>query len=336
MSDTAQRLVGVVGRFPSVTLAVAGDLVADEYLYCRTSRISREAPAALILTYQDRDLRPGGGANAVANIRALGGSVEPVGVVGDDATGHELVEVLRAMKIDTSGVLLSDTARTVVKTRIMTSTYHSTKQQVLRLDREFVLPLEHAARAGFERALGERLERADALLIADYGYGSARPEWLAASLGQARARRLPVTVDSRHRLSAFAGVSAATPNEEEVEELAGKPVSEDETALLEAGESLREQLGAEALLVTRGSRGMALLERGRRPELLGVFGSDEVADVTGAGDTVIATFTLALAAGASFSDAARLANCAGGLVVMKRGTATVSASELVAAVLSLK
>jgi len=333
VSSTAARLTGFLARFPTRNVVVAGDFVGDEYLMCRTSRISREAAAALVLTYERRELRLGGGANAVANIRALGGTVEPVGVVGEDGPGGEIVELMRDLKVPTDAVLREPLVRTVVKTRVMTSSYHATKQMVLRIDRESFLAPDAELRRRLEEALLERVLRADALLVADYGYGSGEPGLVAAAIAAARMRGIPVTVDSRHRLAEFRGVSAATPNEEEVEEaLGGVSIGDDQAALAAAGEQIRARLGAEAVVVTRGARGMALCEGTRPMRLIDVYGSDEVADVTGAGDTVIAAFTLALASGASYEDAALLANYAGGLVVMKRGTATVSAAELAEAV----
>jgi rfaE bifunctional protein kinase chain/domain len=333
VSITAARLTEFVASFPSRNVVVAGDFVGDEYLLCRTSRISREAAAALVLTYERRELRLGGGANAVANIRALGGTVEPVGVVGEDEAGGEICDLMHALKVPTEAVLREPRVHTVVKTRVMTSSYHATKQMVLRIDRESFLAPDAVLRHRLEATLAERVERADALLVADYGYGSGEPGLVAAAIAAARRRGIPVCVDSRHRLCEFQGVSAATPNEEEVEEaLGGIAIGDDQAALAAAGEEIRRRLGAEAVVVTRGARGMALCETSRPLRLIEVYGSDEVADVTGAGDTVIAAFTLALASGASYEEAAHLANYAGGLVVMKRGTATVSAAELVEAV----
>src|SRR6185503_20173086 len=161
---------------PRRRVAVLADMVADEYVLCRTSRISREAPAALILRYESREVRPGGGANAVANIRTLGADVDPVGVVGGDAAGEELLGALRGLKIETSGIRVDPSFRTIVKSRVLTSYHHSTRQQVLRVDREDDLDGEGDAPGWLvERAL-ERLDGADALLISDYGYGAAAPE----------------------------------------------------------------------------------------------------------------------------------------------------------------
>jgi rfaE bifunctional protein kinase chain/domain len=184
-----------------------------------------------------------------------------------------------------------------------------------------------------EAALAAAIRRSDVVIISDYGSGLVTPGLWARALAASRVRKPPmVLVDSRYALDGFEGMTACTPNESEVEALLDVAIEDDLRVLNQAGRYLLERLRTRAVLITRGSRGMALFEPGRPTDLIPIVGSDEVADVTGAGDTVIATFALALAAGASFGDAARLANQAGGLVVMKRGTATVSAAELAAAV----
>jgi rfaE bifunctional protein kinase chain/domain len=179
------------------------------------------------------------------------------------------------------------------------------------------------------RGLGGRV---DAVLVSDYGFGLVGPELVRAAVAFARRRRVPVTVDSRHALLGFRGMTAVTPNEPEVEAALGVTIGTDRKKLEWAGRRLLRRLGVAAVLITRGSHGMALFEPGRPTLHIPIHGSDQVADVTGAGDTVIATFTLALAAGGTPAEASQLANYAGGIVVMKRGTATVSAAELSAAV----
>jgi rfaE bifunctional protein kinase chain/domain len=168
----------------------------------------------------------------------------------------------------------------------------------------------------------------DGVLVSDYGFGLVTADVVQAAVATAARHGVPVTVDSRYAMLAFRGMTAVTPNEPEVEAALGIDIGRDVEKLEEAGRTLLRRLGVEAVLITRGGDGMALFERGRPPVHIPIFGSDQVSDVTGAGDTVIATFTLALAAGAGFEDASRLANYAGGIVVMKQGTATVSAVEL--------
>jgi rfaE bifunctional protein kinase chain/domain len=232
-----------------------------------------------------------------------------------------------------AGVSTADVPRvrghvTPVKTRILAGGVHSAKQQVVRIDRAggAVTP---AMRRHVEGALVSLLRSCDAVIISDYGSGLVTPDlWERARRGLRRSPAPLVLVDSRYALSGYRGITACTPNESEAEALVGTPIGDDRAALERAGRTLLGDLQCRAVLITRGSRGMALFEPDRPTDHVPIVGSDQIADVTGAGDTVIATFTLALAAGASCGEAARLANVAGGLVVMKRGTATVSASEL--------
>jgi rfaE bifunctional protein kinase chain/domain len=216
---------------------------------------------------------------------------------------------------------------TPVKTRIMAGGYQATRQQVVRLDREpDGEPQPLAEDALLERVAALALQ-ADAIMLSDYGYGTVSPRLFERVQRLACQRHTIVTVDSRYDTSRFVGVTAATPNEAELAQLTGLPV-DDERSVEKAGRQVLERLDAQILLVTRGSRGMALLERDGATTFIPIHGTDEIADVTGAGDTVISTFTLALAAGATPVQAATLANVAGGIVVMKRGTATVSPAEL--------
>jgi rfaE bifunctional protein kinase chain/domain len=327
----AARLLELVRRLRGRRVLVLADLVADEFVYGRVERISREAPV-LILRHEGTDLRLGGGANAVHNIRTLGGRPLPLGVTGKDAAGRALRALLRAKRISTSGIATASGYATPVKTRVLAGRPHSTKQQVVRLDRVAPLPARSPVRRALARALASVRGRVDGVLVSDYGCGLLDEALVRAAVAFARRRRIPVTVDSRFALLRFRGMTAVTPNEPEVEEALGVTIGHDRRRLEAAGRALLLRLGCRAVLVTRGSDGMALFERGRPPLHIGVHGGDQVADVTGAGDTVIAVFTLALAAGASPAEAARLANYAGGIVVMKHATATVSAEELAAAV----
>jgi D-glycero-beta-D-manno-heptose-7-phosphate kinase len=327
----AARLEALVRGFRGRRVLVLADLVADEFVYGRVERISREAPV-LILKHDTTDVRLGGGANAVHNIRTLGGVPLPFGVVGRDEHGRRLRALLREKGIAAPGVLDEAGYPTPVKSRILAGRAHSTKQQIVRLDRYAPLAPRSAARRAVERALRSFRGEVDGVLVSDYGCGLLDAALVRAAVAFARKRRVPVTVDSRFALLRFRGMTAVTPNEPEVEEALGITIGHDRRRLEAAGHTLLERLGCKAVLVTRGSDGMALFEPGRAPLYIPIHGTDEVADVTGAGDTVIATFTLALAAGATPAEAARLANCAGGIVVMKHATATVSAEDLLAAV----
>lgn len=330
MTDAA-RLQALVRGFRRRRVLVLADLVADEFVYGRVERISREAPV-LILRHDATDVRLGGGANAVHNIRTLGGTPLPFGVLGRDAHGRRLRALLREKGVATKGILAAPGYPTPVKSRILAGRAHSTKQQIARLDRWSALARRSAARRAIESALRSFRGVVDGVLVSDYGFGLLDSALVRAAVRFARQRGIPVTVDSRFGLLRFRGMTAVTPNEPEVEEALGVTIGHDRRKLEEAGRTLLDRLGCRAVLITRGSDGMALFEPDRPPLHLGVFGTDQVADVTGAGDTVIATFTLALATGATPTEAARLANCAGGIVVMKHATATVAAEELLAAV----
>jgi rfaE bifunctional protein kinase chain/domain len=329
-SQQGKRLQALVKRFGRVRLTVAGDLVADEFIYGRIDRVSREAPV-LILQYDSTEIVPGGAGNAAHNARALGARVSVLGVVGRDDAGRRLVRAL-ARGADVSGIVRTRGFVTPVKTRILAGGVHSAKQQVVRIDRASG-SIPEAASASVESALSRALRRSDAIILSDYGAGLITAAAWRRALAARPLRRPPIVlVDSRYALTGFTGITACTPNEPEVEAALGLRIHDDGGALERAGRQLLERLECQAVLITRGSRGMALFEQGRPTDHIPIVGSDQIADVTGAGDTVIATFALALAAGGSFAEAARLANYAGGLVVMKRGTATVTRDELLASI----
>ena len=328
-SANGLELRRLIEGFAGKTVLVVGDLVGDQYVFGKPARISREAPV-LILTYGSEELRLGGAANACHNLHSLGARVVPLGAVGDDGPGEGLRRLLEKVGITSEGVVATPGRPTPVKTRIMAGGYRASRQQVVRVDREPAGALPAPAEARLLERLASWAPRADAVVLSDYGYGTITPRLLAEVRGVA-ARGAVVTTDSRYDLLRFDGVTAATPNEPEVEQLLGVSLDGDK-AVEEAGWRLLERLRTRLLLVTRGSRGLALFERGGGATFVPIYGSDEIADVTGAGDTVISTFTMALTCGASPVDAARLSNYAGGLVVMKQGTATVSRAELAEAV----
>lgn len=319
-------LRGIIDEFKGKRVVVFGDLVADVFVYGEISRISREAPV-LVLNHRETQIVPGGGANAIHNLAALGAVPLPVGVVGDDQEGQRLIEYFANLGIDTSGIVVAKSYRTPSKTRILAGAVHSQRQQIVRLDAGAPLRDDRAKNAA-GRKYQVALKAADALLVSDYGYGLVTPQIIAKTWRNS----IPATIDSRFSLLSFSGMTAATPNEPEVEAALGISIGDDAKNLEWAGRTLLRKLKHDALLITRGKDGMALFERGKKTAHIPIHGSDEVADVTGAGDTVIATFTLALAAGATYEEAARLANYAGGIVVMKYGTRPVIHGELVDAV----
>src|SRR6202051_307477 len=326
----ADRLRKIIESFPRVTVTVLGDMVADEFIFGEISRVSREAPV-LILRHRERTVVPGGGANAVNNLADLGVNVLPVGLVGDDEPGRLLLRGFRHKRIPVSGVLKAKSYTTVTKTRILAGFAHTAGQQVVRLDREPGEGPNGHLRRELVLAAREYCRASDALLISDYGYGAATPTILNVIREKRGLDKVPVTLDSRHRMLEFSGITAATPNEAEVEEVLGIRIGNSHERLLAAGDQIAGEMNLESLLITRGKDGMVVFPRRHKPVDIPIHGSDEVADVTGAGDTVIATFTAALAAGATAEEAAHLANYAGGIVVMTRGTAAVSKQELLEA-----
>jgi len=323
-----KELLQIVDRFSDRRIVVVGDLIADEFLYGRIARVSREAPV-LVLEYRDLIRLPGGAANAANNLLDLGCRVAIAGTVGQDEPGKDLIAALREKGADVRALRTSRSYATPVKTRILAGAHHSSQQQVVRVDRvqNPTLPVE-IPRELLQRAL----ESADAVIVSDYGYGNIAPPLLDRMRRSADKKKIPIVIDSRFRMAEFHGVTAITPNISELEASIGVSIGSDQKLLRKAGRRILRNQRLHSLLVTQGRFGMTLFEPGKQPLHIPVYGTDEVADVTGAGDTVIAVYTLALACGASAENAARLANYAGGIVVMKRGTATVTLDELRAAV----
>ena len=333
-AERKDRLLSLIDGFASRRVLVVGDLIADEFIYGEVARVSREAPV-LILKYDTTEMVAGGAGNAANNVAALGGRAALAGLVGTDAEGRRLLGSFHR-SVNRGGIVRAAEYRTPVKTRILAGGVPSAKQHVVRIDREAGWPLADAVGRTFARKLGPALAACDAVVLSDYGSGLVMPA-LAATVratlaGRARRRPVPVLLDSRYGLLDYRSLTLCTPNESEVERALGVRIDDDPEALEWAGRKILERTRMRGVLITRGSRGMAIFEA-RQPTIhVPIFGPDEIADVTGAGDTVIATCGLALAAGASFYEAALLANYAGGLVVMKRGTATISARELSEAV----
>lgn len=326
VNETSERLLGLIKRFPEQRIVVIGDAIADQFIYGAISRVSREAPV-FILQHEQTETVPGGAANCALNLASLGAKVSLVSVAGDDEAGRSLLKTLQDAGVDCTSVKISRDLRTTTKVRILAGQLHSTRQQVIRIDYDGQPLTNPELRKTLREQVLTQTKTADALVISDYNYGVADSEIAAIARTAAETRNIPLLADSRFQLPNFAGFTSATPNQNEVEQLTGKQF-EDANQLVTAAEDLRTHLGYQALLVTRGSDGLVLLENGVAPLHLAAIGAHDPVDVTGAGDTVMAAYTLALASGSSFSDAARLANYAGGIVVMKRGTAAVTSEEL--------
>jgi bifunctional ADP-heptose synthase (sugar kinase/adenylyltransferase) len=350
-TSQAERPAALVRSFAGRRVLVVGDLIADQFVSGEISRVSREAPV-MILRHEWTETVPGGAANCALNLATLGARAALVGVLGDDAAGRALLDKLTAAGVDCRGVVVTPRLRTTTKVRILAGHAHSPRQQVVRLDYESGTLTDAEILREIARNVREGFNDAEAVIVSDYNYGvacegaaesireaatAARADATRADATRAasvagtaaEARSTPVLVDSRFRLTEFTGFTSATPNEDEVEQVAGRRFA-DSAELAVEGDALRARLGYESLLITRGKHGMMLLEEGEAPLLLEAVGSHDAVDVTGAGDTVIATYALALASGADFKDAARLANHAGGVVVLKRGTACVYPQEILA------
>jgi D-glycero-beta-D-manno-heptose-7-phosphate kinase len=309
-------------RFADKKLVVVGDLVADQFINGTISRVSREAPV-FILSHDATQTVPGSAGNAAVNAASLGANAVLVGLRGLDANGALLSKALEQRNVTTSHIVAIDGLQTTTKVRVIAGHPHGTRQQVIRIDYEDQQSDLHTdVRVELRRQFAAAAETADGIIISDYGYGVVFRELFEDALHISRRRGIPLTVDSRHRLSEFSGATSATPNRDEVGEILGGTIADEDCS------ALCKRLDLHALLVTHGNRGLQLFERGKRPLVFPAVGSDQPVDVTGAGDTVIAAYTLALSIGLSFVDAAVIANHAGGIVVMKRGTASVTAEEL--------
>jgi len=327
---TTARLLELSRSIARARVVVLGDVVLDRYWVGRSSRLSREAPV-IILEFEEERGVPGGAANAAANVRSLGGRARLVGRAGGDPAGSTLRRVLKSHGLDASWIVKDATIDTAVKTRILAGSSHAARQQLVRLDRGRRLPVGPAA----ERAIVARLRRAlagaDALLLSDYGYGVLAPGVRTEAIRMARRQGIPIVVDSRWALRSYRGATLLTPNEHEIAEAFHLP-SLDPARLRRAGEALRAAAAADAVWITRGSDGLLVVERRERARHVPVVGGTDIVDTTGAGDAVSAAAALALGVGATQFEAALLATYAASVVVMKRGTATVSRAELEAAI----
>ena len=319
------RLKNILKKFSKQKVMVIGDIVADEYILGMTSRVSREAPV-LILKYDSQTVLPGCGGNAVNNIHSLGGMVFPVGIVGDDDMGRKLIALLKEKGINTDGIVSDERRLTPTKTRILAGGSNTTKQQVIRIDRENSNIVNKRIEEKLLKIFNGMSKMMDAILVSDYGLGTISKDILNSINRLAKSGKKVITVDSRFDILNYRHITAATPNTEEVEFALNTTLNGNN--INRFGKKIISQIKSDGLLITRGKEGMTLFEKDGGITDIDIYGTDEVADVTGAGDTVISAFTLALAAKASMREAARLANYAVGIVVMKSGTATVTTEEI--------
>lgn len=328
--ETANALLA---RMSGTKVLVLGDLIADEFLIGEVERISREAPV-LILRHQQTRLVPGGGANAAANIASLKGRPEMVGVVGKDPTGRQLLTFMEGIRVSTRSVIMDPVRPTTTKTRISAASMQSVTQQIVRVDRLVRDPVPAEIEAQIIAAVQSRMQSCEAILISDYGNGVVTERIREAALSEAKVQGKLAVVDAQGDLRDFYGASVLTPNQPEAERVVGFSIV-DQDSLVRAGQILLDETGAEAVLITRGASGIALFERDRELIEVPAFNRSEVFDVTGAGDTVVGTLTLALAAGATYLEATVLANLAASIVVRRFGTATTTPAEVLEAAISV-
>ncbi|MCU0275624.1 MAG: PfkB family carbohydrate kinase [Acidobacteria bacterium] len=318
-------LSAIVSRFKNKRVVVWGDLILDQYVYTSAGRVSREAPV-LVTEFERNEYRLGGAGNVVMNLQTLGAVPLPVSFVGRDPSGEILRGLLREQGIDTGALVAADGFATPLKSRILSGGDNTKKQQILRIDTLSPGAVNERARLKLARGLANLLAESDFLVLSDYLAQAVVP-----GIFQAMRRKFPAVacaVDSRSRLLEFPGVTLATPNEPEIKNLFPHKKFFSEGDFLAAGDELLQRLGAEGVVLKRGHRGMLVFQRGEKPAVLDIFGTSQIVDVTGAGDTVLAVLALGLASRASLLEAARLANIAGGIVVMHEGAYPVRRREL--------
>ncbi len=315
-------LGNLVKKFKGKKILVWGDLVLDRYIFGDVWRISREAPV-LILKYTGEEFRLGGAGNAVNNLVKLGAKVYVWGWLGRDREGERIKGLLEDLGVDTRGIWEADRV-TIEKTRLMAGGHHRPKQQVIRVDKGEGIEGEEFPEERFLSLWEEIKEEVEAVLVSDYGYGSVDKNFYLKMVRECGKKIF--VVDSRFSLSSFPQATVITPNEEEAKMVVGEGSPE------EMGKRLLQKLSPQAVILTRGKDGMVVMEKGKPAKYIPIYGSDEVTDVTGAGDTVASVVTLSLASGATFYQAAQIANYAAGMVVMKMGVATVSEEELLSAI----
>ncbi|MGR3310660.1 MAG: bifunctional heptose 7-phosphate kinase/heptose 1-phosphate adenyltransferase, partial [Candidatus Brocadiales bacterium] len=305
MDNTINEYKEIIDNFKDVSIGVIGDFVADVYVFGKPHRLSREAPV-IIVNYEGEKMVPGSAGNTTNNLSKLGTKVYPVGIVGDDKVGNDIAEYFPDDGVNVEGLFVCPGGPTITKTRFMAGDTHTTKRQIVRVDKE---PAPRMTRT-LEQKIIDYMDSVnsivDAWVVSDYGYDVITPKILEKVKQYAQEK--VVVVDSRYRLHDFVGVTMIAPNESEAEAVSGVKIKE-EKDLVEAGKKLLNKMKTRAVLITRGNRGMMLFEDDRMEEIP-ICGPDEVTDVTGAGDTVVSVLASSLASNATFSQAARLSNYA--------------------------
>lgn len=310
-----------IDRFKDSRILILGDLLLDEYIWGDAERISPEAPVPVV-HIKNREIRPGGAANVAMTILALGGTPLLSGVIGDDETGHRFRSTLTNLGFSTDGLVVENGWMTPLKTRVLAS-----NQQMLRIDNENIKPIEPSSRQKLLEHLISEFNRSDAFLISDYAKGTVTAELLAPLLDEAKLHDLIITVDPKpSNMNLYKGVTLVSPNLKEAASASGITIK-DRTSLGLAARKLLHTIAPKALLITRGAEGLSLYTHDGESHHLPAMTS-HVYDVSGAGDTMIGTLTLAMGADANLMEATEIANCAAGVVVRKPGVATVTPDEL--------
>ena len=318
--------IKLLKEFRKIKILIIGDMVADVYLKGNISRVSREAPV-LVLEHAGEKIVPGGAANVVHNIATLGGCAIAFGIVGEDSAGIGLKEILNNKNVDTNGLIMEQNRPTITKTRIIAGGAATVSQQIVRIDQESKKQLLPETENLIITKLQQAIQEVDAVVLSDYGSGMLSDKIRTAIIELCHVRNIKTIVDSRYDILNFAGVDYVKQNEAEAAKAVGFELI-DEDSVVKAGKILLEKLQAQGIMISRGEHGMSLIEANGEVNHIPVVDKSEVFDVSGAGDTAVAAFILALTSGATSVEATKIANFAAGIAVRKLGTATVSNKEL--------
>ena len=310
----------------NLKILIIGDMVADVYLKGNIARVSREAPV-LVLEHAGEKIVPGGAANVVHNIATLGGNAIAFGLIGDDKAGSGLKDILDSKNVDTIGLIVEDNRPTITKTRIIAGGSATVSQQIVRIDQEIKTPILAETEEYFIKLFKKIIEKVDAVVLSDYGSGMLSAKLRKNIIALCKERNIKTVVDSRYDILNFSGVSFVKQNEAEAAKAVGFELNTEE-AVVKAGNILLEKLQAEGIIISRGEHGMSLIESNGAINHIPVVDKSEVFDVSGAGDTAVAAFILALTSGLQSVEATKIANFAAGIAVRKLGTATVTNEEL--------
>ena len=313
-------------NFSKINILIIGDMVADVYLKGNISRVSREAPV-LVLEHAGEKVVPGGAANVVHNVATLGGQAFAVGLIGADKAGSGLRDILNGKNVETTGLIAEENRPTITKTRIIAGGSATVSQQIVRIDQEMKSTMLINTEKRLINILEKVIDKIDAVVLSDYGSGMLSDKIRSFIIESCQEKNIKTIVDSRYDILKFEGVSFVKQNEAEAAKAVGFELTS-EDAVVTAGKILLEKLQAEGIIISRGEQGMSLIQDNGEIHHIPVVDKSEVFDVSGAGDTAVAAFILAIASGAKPVEATKIANFAAGIAVRKLGTATVSNEEL--------